>query len=134
VSFSICGYFIYLNIQNYLNFSYITQTDTIYEQPIPFPAILFCASNFKNQTLNNIIIDCRVRNDNRCKINPNYFFETAKNGFCFKFNSGENSLTGGVDDSISLKILAPNGIRVLVYNLTYTLRLALNAYFINPNG
>lgn len=133
-SFSTCGYFIYLNIQNYLNFSYITQTDTIYEQPVSFPSILFCASNFKNQTLNNIIIDCNVRNDNRCKINPNYFFKSTKNGFCFKFTSGEKSLTSGIDDSISLKILAPNGIRVLVYNLTYTPRLALNAYFINPTG
>jgi hypothetical protein len=43
-------------------------------------------------------------------------------------------MRGGIDDSISFKVLAPNGMRVLVYNFSYTPRLALNAYSINPSG
>jgi hypothetical protein len=126
-----------IEIQN-LNYSYITQTDLIYEQPVSFPSVLFCASSFKNQTLNKLIIDCNVRNDQSCKTKPNKFFETTNNGYCFKFNNDKNnqiiSITGGIDDSISFKVLAPNGMRVLVFNLSYTPRLALNAYSISPSG
>ena len=67
------------------------------------------------------------------------YYETIFcNAYCFKFNNDKNnqiiSITGGIDDSISFKVLAPNGMRVLVYNFSYTPRLALNAYSINPSG
>lgn len=67
VSIVLCGLFICQNIQQYLNFSYLSNIEYIYENPIEFPTVSFCSasSGFENRSLQSLLQNCLYENDDR---------------------------------------------------------------------
>jgi len=117
-------------ITAYLEYKVITEIQTIFEQPAPFPTISFCSKDeyfFNNKTLNDLFkqnrLQCVFNYDESCLSEPNEHFEafySSNFGKCFRFNSGRNmrgdsipilnSSIGGRDDSFRLQIHAPAGL------------------------
>jgi len=123
--------YIFDAIVGYLSYGVVTKVETIYQQPLQFPTISFCAysiNEFNEKNLKDLIITCWFNLDRDCENNPNYYFESFSNevnGQCFRFNSGKNllnnsapflnSTVGGRDDSFFLNIKASYGLWVWIH-------------------
>ena len=66
-SIVLCGIFISQNVKAYLKFSYLSNIDFIYENPMRFPTITFCSasSGFENKSLQSLLSSCLYENNNR---------------------------------------------------------------------
>jgi len=130
VGFFVSIGFIHEAIINYLDFEVITKIESIYEQPMPFPTISFCPQDgqgFENITLKQLIKQCWHNLDHDCEKNPENYFETYQTfrGVCYRFNSGKNfsghsvpilnSIIGGRDDSLKLRINYNNSLHIYVH-------------------
>ena len=125
------SWYIYDAITDYFKYDVVTKVESIYQQPLQFPTISFCAygkNEFNEKNLKDLIISCWFNLDKDCENNPNYYFESFTNqinGQCYRFNSGQNllnksvpflnSTTGGRDDSFFLNIKASYGLWVWVH-------------------
>lgn len=123
-----CSWYIFQSFQNFLSYPVVTNIESKYETPTQFPAVLFCSDSFKNKTFNDLITECNFHVDFQCKDDLEKFVEIPSLG-CFSFNSGTNkdghavesysSTIGGLEDCFHLKIYAPDGLTILIYNETY---------------
>lgn len=112
-------FFIQDYIINYLQYEVVTKIESIYQQPMTFPTVSFCAKNssaFVNKKLSEILLFCLFNLDNSCKLDPENFFESFKSQhlhMCYRFNSGKNlsghsipilnSTVSGWDSSLKLQ-------------------------------
>jgi hypothetical protein len=130
IGFTVSVYFIYDAINNYLEYEVITKIESKYEQPMPFPTISFCPQNeqgFESISLKQLVKQCWHNLDRDCEKNPENYFEMYRTfrGVCYRFNSGKNvsghsvpilnSIIGGRDDSIKLRINSNNSLHVSVH-------------------
>ncbi len=111
-------YYVFDAINSYLEYEVITKTESIYLQPMPFPAVSFCPyipNSFNNKPISQII-NCWIHLNSKCQEDPGKYFRaftTTLMGTCYRFNSRTNnygkpvpkinSSMGGIDDSIILK-------------------------------
>jgi hypothetical protein len=131
LSTSLSFYYTFNAINDYFNYSVITQIKNVYQQPLRFPAITICDDGtnanetqesqeyFDAKEPKNVVKECKTMQDSKnCTNNPNDFFEiipyvdTKDYGTCFRFNSGKNmfnksipflySTIGGRDDFIQI--------------------------------
>lgn len=90
-STSLCSYFIFKNVNEYLNFEIVTSIDIIYETKAEFPAVTLCSTSGFNQSLQSLIIMCRFNNRN-CSIDTHFeSYDDPMYSLCYRFNSIKNS-------------------------------------------
>ena len=124
------AYYIWDAINSYYDYEVITKIESVYEQPMLFPAISFCPYTqffFDNKSLTSILKQCSFNLDQSCQSNPDKYFERFKTfrGDCFRFNSGKNmsgqaipffySTIGGKDDSFYIMFSSNIGIQLWVH-------------------
>lgn len=123
LSVMMCIYFMLPLFTSYLDYAVVTNIQTIYEQPMEFPAFTLCQPNWNSINFSSILMSCSIGYDNECSTNPEQYFDRYTN-YCFTFNSGLNmnnetipifnSTIGGYDDSIELGIFLTNEDYVLL--------------------
>ncbi len=147
LSSAACVYYIKDNLDNFLNFNYVTNVDVIYEQPMQFPAISICSCS--NSTLNtplkSLIIKCLFNNDKKCQTNPEKTFEKFYDPSykqCYRFNSGKNMTGGSIDifntnmagrsAGLQFEMYETNGLLLFIHN--QSMPPYLNENYNNLNG
>lgn len=105
VSLIMCCYFTFTKVNEYFDYSVITNINTVSEIKSQFPTVTIC--KMYDPYVTNFIIDCRFNNSS-C-----YIFK--KNRFCYVFNSGfelVNRTLFPVSVENSTKIGATYGLKV----------------------
>lgn len=129
VSSSLCSFYIYLTIDNYLSYPVVTNTELAYEPKIEFPMIRICQPDYKNTNYSiDSLMDCSFAYDNQCKTNKTMFFENDEFPQCYNFNTGKNmlnqsihilySVLSGIDNGLCLSINSSSKIDLRIQNKT----------------
>ena len=89
------AYFLIETLCNYLQYSVVTNIDLVFENPMLFPTVTFCAANppIRNYSLSDFVIECKYNNIINCSTDQYFtvYFDNVQLRNCYKFNSGQNS-------------------------------------------
>ncbi len=128
-------------VNNYYEFDVITEVESVYEQPMRLPALVFCSPFnkphlFANRSLKSIVISCIDTFRNDCMNNLDNLFEAFEtpDGKCFRLNSGKNmsghsvpiynQTVGGLDGGFNLRFEnMNNSIIVIIRESKFPLRI-----------
>ena len=127
VSVLACAFFILQSINDYLNFDFVTNIESIDDQNLQFPTVSFCSTSFnfdKVLSLQSILKQCYYKNDPDCFYNSNNYFEPYNDTLfrkCYRFNRAINmkdnttSLPGRTSGLI-LSIAETKGLKIFIHN------------------
>lgn len=70
LSAGICCYYLLLLFNDYFSYSVVTTIQSIYQQPLEYPGVLICSTNFRGKNISQFVVNCSIGYDAACKSNP----------------------------------------------------------------